>query len=486
MVGRQRKMMTKVSSFDCLLGYSCITIIVLLSLLQDWQANCFITSLSGHFRILVNETVRGRVPSRLVEGEFWVLEDNAGHQFRSSNRSSVSALGFCKVNGRFTLSIAIGLDLSSPPGVVVWSANRDIPVSENGVLAVDENGHLVLLEEDGMEVWSSRAGPVVGIELRYPGNLMLYDKNSVAIWESFRHPTDTLLPGQKFSLDTRLVSNASESSIGVGAYSLIMEPGGLILYVNSPNPLPYWTWGDLQQRGNATSLLRGCPSFVPEATFEENSYLFTLSFEKTGKGVHCPEPNPGPPMIVTNDVSAPTSSLRFLRLDADGNLRVYKLNSAPVLYDSRIWQIDFELFHSGTQSACKLPSICGPYGICSEGQCSCPQPNNDRCHNAFSPVDSFRPSQGCLPPRPLTCFKTSMDRNEFLQLAGVDHFSSEYNTRYVKTSSGEACQRLCGRSCPCVAAFFHQETGHCYSIQGSLTTSFVHDGNSSHTAFIKI
>ncbi|VVA91585.1 unnamed protein product [Arabis nemorensis] len=66
------------------------------------------------------------------------------------------------------------------------------------------------------------------------------------------------------------------------------------------------------------------------------------------------------------------ASQSFLRLDADGNLRIYS-------YDFKVsflvWEVTFELFNRDN-SECWLPSKCGEFGLCEDNQCvACPSEN---------------------------------------------------------------------------------------------------------------
>ena len=51
------------------------------------------------------------------------------------------------------------------------------------------------------------------------GNFVLYDSNSRIIWQSFDHPTNTLLPGQRLPPGKEIFSSASETDYGRGIFS---------------------------------------------------------------------------------------------------------------------------------------------------------------------------------------------------------------------------------------------------------------------------
>ncbi|XP_068304400.1 receptor-like serine/threonine-protein kinase SD1-8 [Pyrus communis] len=88
----------------------------------------------------------------------------------------------------------------------VWVANRGSPLDSPGVLMLGADGNLVVL--DGMtrkQVWSSNASiPASAMNattavLMDSGNLRLIFVQDV-LWQSFHHPSDTLLPSMKLSL----------------------------------------------------------------------------------------------------------------------------------------------------------------------------------------------------------------------------------------------------------------------------------------------
>uniref|UniRef100_A0A8R7U7Y3 non-specific serine/threonine protein kinase n=3 Tax=Triticum TaxID=4564 RepID=A0A8R7U7Y3_TRIUA len=96
-----------------------------------------------------------------------------------------------------------------PVQTVIWVMNRDRPVSDpsSSELTLAPDGKLVLLLNENQQkrpVWSSAShartsnGPVVAALLD-SGNLVLRGRqpgnSSEVMWQSFEHPTDTLVPG---------------------------------------------------------------------------------------------------------------------------------------------------------------------------------------------------------------------------------------------------------------------------------------------------
>ncbi|THF97394.1 hypothetical protein TEA_023751 [Camellia sinensis var. sinensis] len=141
---------------------------------------------------------------------------------------------------------------------VVWVANRDKPINgTSGAMSIDQHGNLVIYDDNSQHVtlWHTNvSAPVMATSNSYSarlldsGNLMLLfqgsdTKNeSFVAWQSFDHPTNTLLPNMKLGLDRRtgldrfLTSWKSKDDPGTGEYSYRMVPSGwpqLVLYEGS-------------------------------------------------------------------------------------------------------------------------------------------------------------------------------------------------------------------------------------------------------------
>ncbi|PON76985.1 Bulb-type lectin domain containing protein [Parasponia andersonii] len=98
----------------------------------------------------------------------------------------------------FVLALAMGDDRQDSNMRWVWEANRHEPVREGAKLTFGSNGNPALTYTDGRTIWQTNTTKkgVVGIKLLPNSNLVLYNAVGKYIWQSFDHPTDTLLLGQ--------------------------------------------------------------------------------------------------------------------------------------------------------------------------------------------------------------------------------------------------------------------------------------------------
>ena len=83
------------------------------------------------------------------------------------------------------------------------------------------------------------------------GNFLLVNHNSTNLWESFKEPTDTLLPTQTLVRGMKLVARYSETNYSRGRFQLVLQSNGdLELYTvafpfDTPN-FAYWVESSLK------------------------------------------------------------------------------------------------------------------------------------------------------------------------------------------------------------------------------------------------
>jgi hypothetical protein len=238
---------------------------------------------------------------------------------------------------------------------VVWSANPNNLVGINAGLQLTSERGLMLQDANGTIAWSTNISTksVAALNLTDMCNLVLLDEQNATIWQSFDHPTNTLVLGQK------LVAGQNLTSQGGLYNSLSLTSEGLFAYINSNPPQCYLS------SSNPNNV-----SFSYVQFHNQSLDVFTISH--------------GPLHVVDLLITS-----HYMRLEPDGHMRVY---------DSYWGEVDDLLKDIGN---CRYPTACGNSGICTNDQCSCPRAINGT--NYFRAINDMLPNLGCSLVIPLSC-----------------------------------------------------------------------------------
>ncbi|MED6179884.1 hypothetical protein PIB30_004939 [Stylosanthes scabra] len=145
---------------------------------------------------------------------------------------------------------------------VVWSATSissdDPPLTPTAKLELTKQGKLVLQtqeNENNHVVVANTTETAYSASMLDSGNFVLYNHNSTIIWQSFDHPTDTILGGQSLPCGAQLVS-ASGSSARPRFVLAMQFDGNLVLYAGDTANTPSDAyWSSETQTYNPSSIL---------------------------------------------------------------------------------------------------------------------------------------------------------------------------------------------------------------------------------------
>ncbi|GJN38043.1 hypothetical protein PR202_gb27051 [Eleusine coracana subsp. coracana] len=359
-------------------------------------------------------------------------------------------------------SDAYKLNANANSVMLVWSANRDHQVQKSATLNFTGDGDLILRDADGSLVWSSGTSgrSVVGMNMTESGNLVLFDQDNKSVWQSFDHPVDSLLPGQRLLVGKSLTPSTS-STINMttsNQFYLTVRPDGLYLYAFVGYQVPRLYYSITTDQFMAMS--------------GRNDRLRYISLKNGSLAASFPASTKDAIFFLL-----PTSQwLQFMRFDSDGRLRLYEWSSQSQL--SWTAQDILELDN------CDYPFVRGDYGICSNGQCSCPMPGSSAIGSYFRQVDDQKTNPGCILDTPISCQQSIEDHQLILV-----HNVSDFN--YVDRSTGvitdeESCKQACLGNCSCKAALFRYDNdasnGSCLLASESLSLV----GSSTGSAFLKV
>ena len=318
---------------------------------------------------------------------------------------------------------------------VVWVANRNDPINDSsGVLSINQFGNLVLHDSFNRLLWSTNVS-VQGTtscvaQLQDSGNLVLIQgNNKKVLWQSFDHPTDTLLPNMRLGLnriiglDRFLTSWKSQDDPGTGDYFYKMNPT-----CGSPQVALY-NGSTLYWRSDPWPWQRSSPS--------SSTSVSTMGFKVD---------------FVNNKDEV---SYAYFFDDASIISRVVVENSG--LLQKLMWNdgdLQWKEFWSAPKYRCDNYGHCGAYGKCG------PQTSDDvnkfecTCLSGYepkSPKDWYHRdgSEGCVRKKSGLSMCGSGDGFvKMTRLKVPDSFNAAWMD--MSTSSSE-CKQACLNNCSCTA-----------------------------------
>ncbi|KAG2384531.1 G-type lectin S-receptor-like serine/threonine-protein [Vigna angularis] len=271
-----------------------------------------------------------------------------------SSPGGTFSLGFISVQPPTTPPSFIAAISYTGGDPVVWSAGHGAAVDSGGSLQFLSSGNLRLVNGSRSTVWESATAGATSAALEDNGNLVISNGTST-LWTSFDNPTDTLVQSQNFSVGKVLTSESYFFSLsGIGNLTLKWN-----------NSIEYWT------QGLNSSVNVSLESPVLSLT---SIGLLELS-----------DVNLGSPVLVaySSDYDLNANVFRVLKLDNDGNLRIYSTSLGGGTSTVR-W--------AAVANQCEVYAYCGNYGVCgyndSSTVCGCPSEN-------FEMVDPNNGRKGC-------------------------------------------------------------------------------------------
>ncbi|XP_030449173.1 G-type lectin S-receptor-like serine/threonine-protein kinase At5g24080 [Syzygium oleosum] len=394
------------------------------------------------------------------------------------------AFGFATANGRgdrFQLAVWF----AQLPGdrTLVWSANRNSPVSQNAILELDTTGNLVLLNGT-TTVWTSNTSNsgVHSATMSETGNFILYNATDHIVWQSFSHPTDTLLPNQLLTISLELTSATSPSHGGYYTFKMLQQPALLSLaltyhlpgsYDSSPefySNYSYWTGPDISNAtGPVIAVLDEAGSFG--IVYGDSADGAVYLYENNGD-------DGGLPSAVNR--SSRASVLRRLILEMNGNLRLYRWDNN--VNGSSQWVPDW----AAVLNPCTIAGICGN-GICNldrsktSATCSC-----------LPGTSKVGTDELCSENSSLTgkCNSENRNKTSEFRISVVQQTKYHFSDRSVVANYSDVatvsnCGDACLSDCECVASVYglNEDNPYCWVLK-SLEFGGFEDPSS--TLFVKV
>ncbi|XBI95247.1 hypothetical protein VPH35_031752 [Triticum aestivum] len=293
-----------------------------------------------------------------------------------------------------------------PVRTYVWVANRDNPItgSSSGKLVLTTGSDLVLSDSKGHTFWTTMNNITTrdiktDAILLDTGNLVIRLPNGEDIWQSFHHPTNTILPNMSLplsnntNLSMHLVAWRGPDDPSTSDYSLGGDLSLQLIVWNRTTP--YWR----------RAALDGVLVF---GTYERKS---------------------GGEFYLTLTVSGGSPSFRMM-LHHTGMMKFLAWNN---------YSLSWEVFFERPGPNCDPYASCGPFGYCDDTQtvATC------KCLDGFE-TDGLNFSLGCQRKKEVHCGRG----DSFITLRNMklpDKFL------YVRNRSFDQCAAECSRNCSCTA-----------------------------------
>ncbi|KAF8089979.1 hypothetical protein N665_0493s0034 [Sinapis alba] len=394
------------------------------------------------------------------------------------------AIGFTrfKPTDRFLLSIWFA-QLPGDP-TIVWSPNRNSPVTKEAVLELEATGNLVLSDQT-TTIWASNTSNhgVESAVMSESGNFLLLGTQvttSPAIWQSFSQPADTLLPNQPLTVSLELTSNPSPSRHGHYSLKMLQQHTSLSLgltYNINLDPhanYSYWSGPEISNvTGDVTAVLDNTGSF--KIVYGESStgavYVYKNPVDENRNNNN----SSSNPRLTKNRI------LRRLVLENNGNLRLYRWDND--MNGSSQWVPEW----AAVSNPCDIAGICGN-GVCNldrtkkNADCLClpgsvklpDQENNKLCSDNSSLV------QEC---------ERNINRNNTFKISTVQETNYYFSERsvianYSDIGNVSKCGSMCLSDCKCVASVYglDDEKPYCWILKSLNFGGFKDPGS---TLFVK-
>ncbi|XP_062083445.1 G-type lectin S-receptor-like serine/threonine-protein kinase LECRK3 [Humulus lupulus] len=322
---------------------------------------------------------------------------------------------------------------------IVWHANG-VSVPRGSTLELISQTGLVLTNSHGDQVWSSSdskgdAHVSRGL-MKDTGNFVLLDENNKAIWESFKHPTNTLLPTQTMVIGDMLFSHQSLTNFSPGRFQFgLYEDGDVVLnFTNFPDSSPSIAYFKMGFSG------------ADKVTFDAQGRLYLSSSDRK----IC--------IAKSDDAVSPSKYYLKVTLHFHG---VLALSYFPKKHNEKsIWKvkkaIPDDICNDLTVPGNMGTGPCGYNSICTleDGtpQCKCPP--------GYSSLSQTRNYSGCIPDFPQLWDDNNDGKISVVELPRTDWPESDYE--FIESSELEECKNNCLLDRYCAGGTFNFNTNRCW------------------------
>ena len=300
---------------------------------------------------------------------------------------------------------------------IVWMANRDQPVNgQRSKLSLLKIGNLILTDAGKFTIWTTNTFSLslVQLSLYNSGNLVLRNMEGVILWQSFDFPTDTLLPEQQLTKNTKLVSSRSQTNYSSGFYQFFFDNDNILRLIFNGHdvstvywPYPWllsWEAGRSAFNSSRNAVLNSLGNFSSSDNFNFMSADYGIELH------------------------------RKLTLGYDGNIRLYSWGWSEE-EQTQTWVVSWQAI----QNPCTIHGVCGANSLCkyvasSHRKCT--------CLPGYKMKNRTDWSYGCEPEFDL--LPRNKNESAFLLLSHVEFYGYDFGSfpGYTLDQCTDLCLRL--------------------------------------------
>ncbi|KAK4492416.1 hypothetical protein RD792_003221 [Penstemon davidsonii] len=374
------------------------------------------------------------------------------------------AFGFQQLqdnNDLFQLSIWFN---RIPDRTIIWYQRGTNPVPRGSTLQLDAAG-LVLRDPQGRLLWNTNglADEVAYAILNNTGNFVLLRSDSTRLWESFRNPSDSILPTQTIEIGGMLVSRKTHTNFSEGRfYARMLGDGNFVFNTRSvPSNIDF----DDEYYNSQTSDVNASNSGY-QVLFNERA---SISITRRN----------GLPAILSLPSIPPASDFYYrATLEFYGVFTQYyhprSFSGNPGWTPASSWPTNICLTIDGVKGS----GACGYNSVCRlENQrpvCQCPQ--------GYSLTDPNNVYGDCNPRFVPNCVsgENGSNSHELLEITDTDWPMNDYEQ--INPTNIDNCRTACLNDCLCAVAIFRSNS--CWKKKLPLSNGRV-DSSLGATAFLK-
>ncbi|XP_027067799.2 G-type lectin S-receptor-like serine/threonine-protein kinase RLK1 [Coffea arabica] len=328
-----------------------------------------------------------------------------------------------------------------PDKTVVWYVNTINSVPRNSTVVLDGQIGLVLRNPQGSQLWTTdvNSNQVNHGFMNNTGNFILKGSDDSWLWESFKFPSDTILPNQGLAIGNSLSSRQSATNFSQGRFYLHFDgEGNLVLATRS---VPTNEDDEVQYYNSQTSSSTDALNSGYQVTFDGTGAMYIRKTINQTQQLN----------LVAESLPQASEYYHRATIDFYGvfthyyHPRTFTGNPNWTIF----WYVPINICYIQGEmgsGACGFNSVCY---LEDNGRPAC------KCPNGYILLDPKDAYGSCIPNSSLGCGEVEGSAESLFDLEVVNDINwplSDYERIYP--SEEPVCKQSCLQDCFCAVAIF--------------------------------